>query len=523
MKNNFFGYLFGKKTDDKSTEENQEILNQPSFIAPDDYDGTITAESGGFFSTVYDFGGTIRDDNTQISHYRSLALYPEVDMAIEDIINETIIFDENNDAISLDLSNVNGLSPIIKDKIHKEFDAILKLIKFKHHGYDIFRKWYIDGRLYFHAVIDITRPEKGIQELRLIDPMKIKKIRKVDKEVKNINGIQTNVIKNIEEYYIYTDLDQDAIMQTTSAGLKISADSITYVHSGLIDSNTKRVIGYLHKAIRPLNMLRQIEDAVVIYRMSRAPERRIFYVDVGNLPKQKAEQYMRELMNRYRNRLIYDQKTGEIKDDRAHLTMLEDYWIPRRDGGRGTEISTLDGGQNLGQMEDVEYLQRKLYRSLNVPISRLETTTGFNMGRSSEISRDEVKFFKFIERLRAKFAMLFLDILKKQLLLKGICTINDWEKIYQDINFLYTKDSYFSELKENEILREKVDMLNVLASYEGKYFSSKYIRKHILRQTDEMMRQIDMEISEEQALAAQAQAQQQMLQGPPQEPEEPQK
>ena len=522
MKNNFFGYLFGKKTDEKSSEENQETLNQPSFIAPDDYDGTITAESGGFFSTVYDFGGTIRDDNTQLSHYRSMSLYPEVDMAIEDIINETIIFDENNDAISLDLSNVNGLSPIIKDKIHKEFDSILKLIKFKHHAYDIFRKWYIDGRLYFHAVIDITRPEKGIQELRLIDPMKIKKIRKVDKEVKTINGIQTNVIKNIEEYYVYTDLDQDAIMQTTSAGLKISPDSITYVHSGLIDSNTKRVIGYLHKAIRPLNMLRQIEDAVVIYRMSRAPERRIFYIDVGNLPKQKAEQYMRELMNRYRNRLIYDQKTGEIKDDRAHLTMLEDYWIPRRDGGRGTEISTLDGGQNLGQMEDVEYLQRKLYRSLNVPISRLETTTGFNMGRSSEISRDEVKFFKFIERLRAKFSMLFLDLLKKQLLLKCICTLNDWEKIYQDINFKYTKDSYFSELKENEILREKVDMLNVLASYEGKYFSSKYIRKHILRQTDEMMRQIDQEMSEEQVLAAQAQAQQQMMQGPP-ETEEPQK
>jgi hypothetical protein len=291
----------------------------------------------------------------------------------------------------------------------------------------------------------------------------------------------------------------------------------------LIDLNSKRVIGYLHKAIRPLNMLRQIEDAVVIYRMTRAPERRIFYIDVGNLPKNKAEQYMRELMNRYRNRLVYDQKTGEVKDDRAHLTMLEDYWIPRREGGRGTEISTLDGGQNLGQMEDVEYLQRKLYRALNVPISRLETTTGFNMGRSSEISRDEVKFFKFIERLRAKFAMLFLDLLKKQLILKGICTLNDWEKIYQDINFTFTKDSYFTELKENEILREKVDMLNILASYEGKYFSSKYIRKHILRQSDEMMRQIDAEISSEQALAAQAQAQQQMMQGPPQQEEEPKK
>ena len=262
-------------------------------------------------------------------------------------------------------------------------------------------------------------------------------------------------------------------------------------------------------------MLRQIEDAVVIYRMTRAPERRIFYIDVGNLPKQKAEQYMRELMNRYRNRLVYDQKTGEVKDDRAHLTMLEDYWIPRREGGRGTEISTLDGGQNLGQMEDVEYLQRKLYRALNVPISRLETTTGFNMGRSSEISRDEVKFFKFIERLRNKFSFLFLDLLKKQVLLKGICTEEDWEKIYQDVNFIFTKDSYFTELKENEILREKVDMLNVLSSYEGRYFSSKYIRKHILKQSDDIMDEIDSQIAQERELAMQAQAQQQMMMGPP--------
>lgn len=523
MKNNIFGFLFGKNDTSDVINGNKELSTQPSFVSPDDYDGTIVAESSGFFSTVYDFGGTIRDDNTQLSHYRSMSLYPEVDMAIEDIINESIVFDEDNNAIFLDLSNVDGISPQIKDKIQKEFKNILKILKFPHHGTEIFRKWYVDGRLYFHAVIDTTRPEKGIQELRLIDPLKIKKVRKVEKENKNIDGVMTNIIKNVEEFFIYTDMDPDAIMQTSSAGLKIAVDSITYVHSGLIDFNTKRVIGYLHKAIRPLNMLRQIEDAVVIYRMSRAPERRIFYIDVGNLPKNKAEQYMRELMNRYRNRLVYDQKTGEVKDDRAHLTMLEDYWIPRREGGRGTEIATLDGGQNLGQMEDVDYLQRKLYRALNVPISRLETTTGFNMGRSSEISRDEVKFFKFIERLRAKFSMLFLDLLKKQLLLKGICTLNDWERIYQDINFSFTKDSYFTELKENEILREKVDMLNILASYEGKYFSSKYIRKHILRQTDEMMIQIDKEISEEQAIAAQAQAQQQLMQGPPQETEEPSK
>ena len=330
-----FGFQFGKKEEDQYTQDipgNTEATQQ-SFVPPYTYDGTVTVESGGFFSTIYDFGGSIRDENTQLSQYRSMALYPEVDMAIEDIINESIVFDHENNAVQLDLSNVDNLSLQIKDKIHKEFKSILKLLKFNHHGYDIFRKWYIDSRLYFHLIIDENRPEKGIQEIRLIDPMKIKKVRKVNKENKVLNGVQTPMIKSIEEYFIYTDLDPDAIIQTNSAGLKISVDSITYVHSGLIDSNTKRVIGYLHKAIRPLNMLRQIEDAVVIYRMTRAPERRIFYIDIGNLPKQKAEQYMRELMNRYRNRLVYDQRTGEIKDDRAHLTMLEDYWIPRRDGG----------------------------------------------------------------------------------------------------------------------------------------------------------------------------------------------
>jgi hypothetical protein len=509
-----FGFQLGKKEEDKFTQDipgNTESTQQ-SFVPPDTYDGTVTVESGGFFSTVYDFGGSIRDENTQLSQYRSMALYPEVDMAIEDIINESIVFDDKNQAVYLDLSNVDNLSLPIKEKIHKEFKNILKLLKFNHHGYDIFRKWYIDARLYFHLIIDDNRPEKGLQEIRLIDPMKIKKIRKVNKENKVLNGVQTPMIKNIEEYFIYTDLDPDAIIQTNSAGLKISVDSITYVHSGLIDSNTKRVIGYLHKAIRPLNMLRQIEDAVVIYRMTRAPERRIFYIDIGNLPKQKAEQYMRELMNRYRNRLVYDQRTGEIKDDRAHLTMLEDYWIPRRDGGKGTEISTLDGGQNLGQMEDVDYLQRKLYRALNVPISRLESNSGFNMGRTTEISRDEVKFFKFIERIRAKFSMLFLDLLKKQLLLKGILTVNDWEKINQDITFIYNKDSYFNELKENELLREKVDMLNVLSSYEGKYFSTEYIRRHILKQSDDMMKEIDEQMAQEQEKALQAQIQQQQLQ-----------
>jgi hypothetical protein len=510
-----FGFAFGKPQDPKPTDLNTSIVTQPSFAVPDTIDGTITVESGGFFSTVYDFGGSLRDENTQTQQYRSMSLYPEVDMAIEDILNETIVYDDKQEAVYLDLSNIDNLSDAIKDKMHKEFHHILKLLRFKHHGSELFRKWYIDSKLYFHVIIDMSRPEKGIQELRLVDPMKIKKIRKIEKENKVINGIQTTLIKSVDEHFVYTEMDPDAILQTASSGLKISPDSICYVHSGLVDSNTKRVIGYLHKAIRPLNMLRQIEDAVVIYRMTRAPERRIFYIDVGNLPKQKAEQYMRELMNRYRNRLVYDQRTGEVKDDRAHMTMLEDYWIPRREGGRGTEIATLDGGQNLGQMEDVDYLQRKLYRALNVPISRLESTTGFNMGRTSEISRDEVKFFKFIERLRLKFSMMFLDLLKKQVLLKGIMTLQDWEKIYQDIQFIYNKDSYFSDLKDNELLREKVDMLNILSTYEGKYFSNKYIRKHILRQSDEIMKEIDQQIAEDQIKAMQAQQQQQLM-NPPQ-------
>ena len=340
-----FGFAFGKPQDPKPTDLNTSIVTQPSFAVPDTIDGTITVESGGFFSTVYDFGGSLRDENTQTQQYRSMSLYPEVDMAIEDILNETIDYDDKQEAVYLDLSNIDNLSDAIKDKMHKEFHHILKLLRFKHHGSELFRKWYIDSKLYFHVIIDMSRPEKGIQELRLVDPMKIKKIRKIEKENKVINGIQTTLIKSVDEHFVYTEMDPDAILQTASSGLKISPDSICYVHSGLVDSNTKRVIGYLHKAIRPLNMLRQIEDAVVIYRMTRAPERRIFYIDVGNLPKQKAEQYMRELMNRYRNRLVYDQRTGEVKDDRAHMTMLEDYWIPRREGGRGTEIATLDGDE----------------------------------------------------------------------------------------------------------------------------------------------------------------------------------
>lgn len=506
-----FGFAFSKDPTKVDVEEGLSggSPSTVSFVAPENYDGTAVLETGGFMSSVYDFGGTFVDENSLIHQYRSMSLYPEVDMAIEDIITESIVFDSKGEAVKLNLDSVN-LSDNIKAKIQNEFINILKMMDFKNKGYEIFRRWYIESKLYYQLIIDMDSPEKGIIELRAIDPTKIRKVRKVEKEIRKVNGMQVPLIKKVDEHYVYTEMETNAITTTTAAGIKISTDSITYCNSGYMDQTTKKIVGYLHKAIRPLNMLRQIEDAVVIYRISRAPERRIFYVDVGNLPKQKAEQYLKDLMNRYRNKLVYDSGTGEIKDTRNHMSMLEDYWLPRREGGRGTEISTLPGGQNLGEMEDVEYLLRKLYRSLNVPLTRMEVQTGFNLGRSSEITRDEVKFYKFIERLRNKFSFLFMDILKKQCILKGIMTVEDWNKIYTDVRFEFTKDSYFTELKENEILREKVEMLTVLATYSGSLFSNKYIRKNILKQTDEEITAMDkeMEAERQQQLMQQMQMQQ---------------
>ena len=492
-----FGFSFGKRQDEPLSSDIEDQKNTPSFVPPDDYDGSVVIDGGGFLSTVHDFHSQHKDENALVHHYRSMSLYPEVDMAIEDIINDSIVFDDKKKCITLNLDEIEGISDNIKFKILNEHKNILKLLDFSSKGFEIFRRWYIDGKIYFHCVIDVNKPDRGIVELRPVDPLKIRKIRKVERENKILGGVQMPTVKKVEEFYVFTDLDPDSITPTGNVGMKISVDSVTYISSGLIDHSTKRVMGYLHKAIRPLNMLRQIEDAVVIYRMSRAPERRVFYVDVGTLPKQKAEQYMKELMNRYRNKLVYDQKTGEIKDDRTHLSMLEDFWIPRKEGSKGTEITTLDGGQNLGQMEDVEYLQKKLYRALNVPISRLESSGGFNMGKTSEITRDEIKFYKFVERVRLKFSGLFLDLLKKQCLLKGILTHNDWERISQDIIYSFNKDSYFNELKDNEILREKVEMLNILANFTGTFYSTRYIRKNILKMTDQEMDQIDQEIEVE--------------------------
>ena len=487
-----FGYTIGKS----SPVEPQESKKQVSFVAPDSYDGTYTLETGGVFGTLVDFSGSVRDENNLIMQYRNMSLFPEVDQAIEDIINESIILDKDHKPVKLDLESVD-LSDGIKNKIYDEYDGILRMLDFHRKGVDLFRRWYIDSKLYYHIVIDQDNPQKGIKELRAIDPVKIKKVRKVEKEQRHVGTGKVPFVKKVEEFYVYTDTSKDSVYTTPTSGIKISTDSICYAHSGVIDLSTKRVVGYLQKAIRPTNMLRQIEDAVVIYRISRAPERRIFYIDVGNLPKNKAEQYLRDIMNRYRNKLTYDAGTGEIKDGRNHLHMLEDFWLPRREGGRGTEITTLDGGQNLGEMEDVEYLLKKVYRSLNVPISRMEAENGFNMGRSAEITRDEVKFYKFIEKLRMRFSDMFLQLLRVQLILKGVMSQEDWDKLSPDIRFNFNQDSYFSELKQTEILKDRLDILTQMEEYVGKYYSTDWIRKNVLQQSEEEIMQIDAQIQKE--------------------------
>lgn len=513
MELELFGFSIGKKK--------QQSIENKDIITPDSYDGSYVLETGGVFGTYVDFSGAIRDENQMIQHYRSMALYPEVDAAIEDIVNEAIVLDEDRKPVKLNLDHVN-LSETIKTKVYSEFNHILKLLDFSNKATDIFRRWYIDSKLFYYKKIDKKDLRKGITELVPIDPVKIKKIRKVEKDKSYFSGVGPFApVKSIQEYYVYTDTDKDAAFPTSGTGWKIAPDTVAYVHSGIVDSATKRVVGYLQKVVRPLNLLRQIEDAVAIYRISRAPERRIFYVDVGNLPKQKAEQYLREIMNRYRNKIIYDPATGQIKDERNHMSMLEDFWMPRREGGRGTEISTLDGGQNLGQMEDVLYLQQKLFRALGIPLSRMMGESGFNMGRSAEITRDEVRFNKFIDRLRHRFCGIFLDLLKTQIILKGIMSEEDWNRISQDITFRFNNDSYFTELKNNDILRERIDIIAAVTPFIGRFFSNEYIRKNLLKQTEEEMLEIDAQINRElmkQIESQEMQQYQQMLSG--EEPEE---
>ena len=465
-----------------------------SFTQPQADDGTQTIAAGGYFGQYLDMEGQAKTEQDLIRRYREIALHPECDMAIEDIVNEAIVANELKDAIRLKLDNV-PFGNEIKRKIEDEFQEVLRLMNFNTKGHDIFRRWYVDGRVYYHKVIDRESPRKGITELRYIDPRKVKKVREVRK--KRPDGPTPHglsIIDEYEEYYLY---NEKGIAGTTSGGIKIAPDTIAFVPSGLIDQNKNMVLSYLHKAIKPVNQLRMIEDATVIYRIARAPERRIFKIDVGNLPKVKAEQYLRDVMARYRNKLVYDASTGEIRDDRNYMSMLEDFWLPSREGGRGTDISTLPGGQNLGEISDIEYFRSKLYRSLNVPASRLEASQGFNLGRSTEITRDELKFTKFVQRLRKKFTELFNDILRTQLVLKAVIAEEDWHTLKDFVQYDFLQDGHFAELKESEMLMERLRVADSMRDYVGKYFSVEFVRKQVLRQTDRDIADIDKQIKKE--------------------------
>ena len=468
-------------------------LGKDSITTPSPDDGSYDISGGGFYSSILDIAGRDRSDLDLINRYRSIAQQPECDSAIEDIVNESIVSDEKGQSVSLSLDRLS-LSQTIKSKIREEFDEILRLLDFNEKGHDIFRRWYIDGRIYYHKIIDSKNTKKGIQEVRYIDPRKIKQVR--DKKVEKDPRTGLDIIRQIEDFYLYTEKGLEQATGTAT-GVKLTEDSISYCPSGLIDMTRGNVLSHLNKAIKPVNQLRMIEDALVIYRISRAPERRIFYIDVGNLPKVKAEAYLKDVMNRYRNKLVYDAKTGEIRDDRNHMSMLEDFWLPRREGGRGTEITTLPGGSNLGEIDDIQYFQKKLYRSLNVPVSRLAEETGFQIGRSDNITRDELKFTKFVQRLRKKFSNLFSDMLKTQLVLKGVIAVEEWPAIKELLQFDYLQDGHFTELKNAELMQGRLDMLGTIESYVGTYFSKEYVRKHILRMSDDEIQEIEDQIKDE--------------------------
>ena len=478
-------------------------------VPPNDEDGNDHYMSSGFFGSYVDLEGVYRTEFELIKRYREMALHPEVDSAVEDIVNEAIVSDLNDSPVELDLDHLNA-SDGIKNKIRDEFKFIKDLLDFDSKAHEIYRNWYIDGRIYYHKIIDLQKPHEGLQELRYIDAMKMRYVRKEKK--KDADKYKAPVMRDtgnpmdyefpeLEEYYIYNARSgvPTGNMNATgpSQGIKIAKDAITYCTSGLVDRNKGNTLSYLHKAIKAVNQLRMIEDSLVIYRLSRAPERRIFYIDVGNLPKMKAEQYLRDVMMRYRNKLVYDASTGEIRDDKKYMAMLEDFWLPRREGGRGTEITTLPGGQNLGEITDIEYFKKKLYRSLNVPPSRMDGEGGFNLGRSSEILRDELKFTKFVGRLRKRFSNMFNDMLKTQLLLKNVVTPEDWQVMSEHIQYDFLYDNHFSELKETELLNERLNSVATAEPYIGRYFSQDYVRRKILRQTDEEILEQDKLISKE--------------------------
>jgi len=492
-----------------SIEDNEPVSpSTVSPVPPNNEDGVDHYLSSGFFGSYVDIEGVYRTEFDLIKRYREMALHPECDSAIEDIVNEAIVSDTNDSPVQIELSNLNA-SDGIKKRIREEFKYILSLLDFDKKSHEIYRNWYVDGRLYYHKVIDLKNPNEGIQELRYIDAMKMRYVRqkkKDDKDKYRLSNMNSGnpmeyEFPELEEYFVYNPKMTYPTSNPSSLGgnngIKMTRDSVTYCTSGLVDRNKGSTLSYLHKAIKSLNQLRMIEDSLVIYRLSRAPERRIFYIDVGNLPKVKAEQYLRDVMMRYRNKLVYDAQTGEIRDDKKFMAMLEDFWLPRREGGRGTEISTLPGGQNLGEITDIEYFKKKLYRSLNVPPSRMDGEGGFNLGRSSEILRDEVKFSKFVARLRKRFSYMFHDMLKTQLILKNIITPEDWEIMSEHIQYDFLYDNHFAELKESELLNERLSMVQTAEPYVGKYFSQDYVRRHILRQTDEEIIEQDQLIQKE--------------------------
>lgn len=466
-------------------------------------DGAVVVAAGGSYGTYVDLDGTVRTEAELVSRYREMSLQPEIDKAINEVVNESIVVEEGKNTIEMVLEDLN-VDEKIKDIMQQEFKNILDLLDFKTHGYDLFKRWYIDGRSYFHVVIDEKAPVEGIKELRYVDPRKIRKIREVAK--KRDASSQATIQKTKNEYYLYNEkglnYGNKVLSNTTATGIRISADSIIQVTSGLLDQNNVLGLSYLHPAIKPLNQLRALEDATLIYHLSRSPERRIFYIDVGNLPKMKAEQYLRDMMVKYKNKLVYDAATGEIRDDRKFMTMLEDFWLPRREGGKGTEIQTLQGGTALPDLlGSVEYFQDRLYRALQVPLTRLKPDNVYVLGRATEISRDEINFAKYIDRIRNKFSDLFLFALEKQLILKKIATPDDWDAIKKYIRFKYLRDNYFSELKEIEIQTERMQILNQLQGAIGKYYSNLWVRKNILKQTDEDIQENDAEIAQEFGMA----------------------
>lgn len=518
--------LFGFTITRDDTKE-----TQPSFAPPKVDDGAIEIAPGGTYGTYFDFDGKTKDEGQLITRYRDMSVTAECDAAIQDVVNESIVVSDDGDILEINVEKVEQPDKT-KNDIREAFAEILKLLDFNKKAHDIFRKWYVDGRLYYHIIVDINKPAEGVKELRYIDPRRIKKVREPIREKDQKTGVVIH--KGYKEYYIYNQ--KGVYNNHTTQGVKIAADSVCHSHSGITDGKTNTIYSHLQKAAKPLNQLRVLEDSIVIYRLVRAPERRIFYIDVGNLPKMKAEQYLRDMMVKHKNKIVYDADTGEVRDNRRHMTMLEDFWLPRREGGRGTEITTLPGGQNLGEIEDVEYFRRKLYKSLNVPFTRLDVENSvFNIGRSQEITRDEVKFSKFVDRLRNQFSVLFNQLLEIQLTLTKKIKREDWEMIRQQIDYDFQNDNHFTELKETEIFKERLTLLEQVDPYVGRYFSKDYVRRQVLRMSEEDLAFIDKQMSKEgeevvspqtqqQQLSVQQQQQEIEMQAQqPQEPDKPQK